>query len=103
MCLESVNACSVRSPVITGVKWTATKWIHAKPFRPQEMVAARKQWVLSWGVRVGMKGKGGWYSGCVGLVLGFGLARYGLNCCDQLPCTQLKGPAVYQSAWLRPL
>jgi prolyl 4-hydroxylase len=25
-------------PVIKGVKWTATKWIHTKPFRPTELV-----------------------------------------------------------------
>ena len=22
-------------PILQGVKWTATKWIHTKPFRPE--------------------------------------------------------------------
>lgn len=24
-------------PIIQGVKWTATKWIHTKPFRPESL------------------------------------------------------------------
>ncbi|CAD7699943.1 unnamed protein product [Ostreobium quekettii] len=33
----TVDAASMHTgcPVVTGVKWTATKWIHTKPFRPE--------------------------------------------------------------------
>ena len=24
-------------PIIQGVKWTATKWIHTRPFRPESL------------------------------------------------------------------
>ena len=30
-------------PVLDGVKWTATKWIHAAPFRP-EWLSNPKSW-----------------------------------------------------------
>lgn len=34
---EDMHASHTGCPVLAGVKWTATKWIHAKPFRPGEM------------------------------------------------------------------
>ncbi|GIL88965.1 hypothetical protein Vretimale_16243 [Volvox reticuliferus] len=34
---EDVHASHTGCPVLAGVKWTATKWIHARPFRPHEM------------------------------------------------------------------
>ncbi|GLI59753.1 hypothetical protein VaNZ11_001703 [Volvox africanus] len=38
---EDVHASHTGCPVLSGVKWTATKWIHARPFRPHEMVGSR--------------------------------------------------------------
>eukprot|EP00877_Chromochloris_zofingiensis_P008230 jgi/Chrzof1/3660/Cz13g04040.t1 len=32
---EDYHAMHTGCPVIKGVKWTATKWIHARPFRPE--------------------------------------------------------------------
>lgn len=37
---EDFHASHTGCPVLRGVKWTATKWIHAKPFRPREMADA---------------------------------------------------------------
>ncbi|GFR49468.1 hypothetical protein Agub_g11528 [Astrephomene gubernaculifera] len=34
---EDTHAAHTGCPVLAGVKWTATKWIHARPFRPEEM------------------------------------------------------------------
>lgn len=31
-------------PILQGVKWTATKWIHTKPFRPEWLVQAPEVW-----------------------------------------------------------
>ncbi|KAG2446779.1 hypothetical protein HYH02_008339 [Chlamydomonas schloesseri] len=38
---EDNHASHTGCPVLSGVKWTATKWIHARPFRPNEMAAGR--------------------------------------------------------------
>ncbi|PNH01464.1 hypothetical protein TSOC_012648 [Tetrabaena socialis] len=38
---EDYHASHTGCPVLAGVKWTATKWIHAKPFRPAEMASGR--------------------------------------------------------------
>jgi len=40
---EDYHASHTGCPVISGVKWTATKWIHAKPFRPYEIEQTLKQ------------------------------------------------------------
>ncbi|KXZ43534.1 hypothetical protein GPECTOR_88g477 [Gonium pectorale] len=37
---EDVHASHTGCPVLGGVKWTATKWVHARPFRPTEMIAS---------------------------------------------------------------
>ncbi|KAL6745323.1 hypothetical protein V8C86DRAFT_2981497 [Haematococcus lacustris] len=34
---EDFHATHTGCPVLKGVKWTATKWIHAKPFRPEDL------------------------------------------------------------------
>ncbi|KAG2493976.1 hypothetical protein HYH03_007903 [Edaphochlamys debaryana] len=39
---EDFHASHTGCPVISGVKWTATKWIHAKPFRAGEMAPGRR-------------------------------------------------------------
>jgi prolyl 4-hydroxylase len=33
---EDIAATHTGCPVVRGVKWTATKWIHAKPFRREQ-------------------------------------------------------------------
>uniref|UniRef100_A0A7R9VYF6 Fe2OG dioxygenase domain-containing protein n=1 Tax=Chlamydomonas euryale TaxID=1486919 RepID=A0A7R9VYF6_9CHLO len=38
---EDPHASHTGCPVLSGVKWTLTKWIHARPFRPEEIPAAR--------------------------------------------------------------
>ncbi|GAX76930.1 hypothetical protein CEUSTIGMA_g4377.t1 [Chlamydomonas eustigma] len=39
---EDFHASHTGCPVISGAKWTMTKWIHAKPFRPAELSFARR-------------------------------------------------------------
>uniref|UniRef100_A0A7S0X1H1 procollagen-proline 4-dioxygenase n=1 Tax=Chlamydomonas leiostraca TaxID=1034604 RepID=A0A7S0X1H1_9CHLO len=40
---EDHHAAHTGCPVIRGAKWTVTKWIHHKPFRPAELDAAIKR------------------------------------------------------------
>ena len=32
------------APLVQGIKWTATKWIHTKPFRPENLGEVRHGW-----------------------------------------------------------
>ncbi|KAG1670125.1 hypothetical protein FOA52_013701, partial [Chlamydomonas sp. UWO 241] len=40
---EDFHASHTGCPVLGGVKWTLTKWVHVKPFRPHEIDAALRR------------------------------------------------------------
>lgn len=38
---EDIHSAHAGCPVTKGVKWTATKWVHARPFRPESFTPNR--------------------------------------------------------------